>query len=160
MTLAIRLQEDLQRALRAGDALRVSTIRLARAAIHNAEIDRGRSLSDDEIHVILAKEAKRRHEAIDAFTRGRRDDLVKKESLELAILTEYLPRPLTEAELRAIVEEAVTEVKAKDVRDIGRVMAVVMPKVKGRAEGKVVDRLVRTVLVGSPTVSDGPTSRP
>ncbi len=160
MVLADRLQEDLRRALRAGDALRVSTIRLARAAIHNAEIERGRPLSDEEIHEILAREVKRRREAIDAFTKGKRDDLVKKESLELAILTEYLPAPLAEEELRAIISSAVAQVQAKGERDIGRVMAVVMPKVKGRADGKAVDRLVRALLTSSPPGSDEPTSRP
>lgn len=146
MTLAERLKTDLDRALRAGDALRVSTIRLARAAIHNAEIERGRPLSDEEIYEILGREVKRRREAIEAFTKGNRDDLVKKESLELAVLTEYLPVALSEDELRTVIADAVGEVKAKDARDVGRVMAVVMPKVKGRADGKVVDRLVRTLL--------------
>lgn len=159
MPLATRLQSDLQRALRAGDTLRVSTIRLARAAIHNAEIERGRPLSDEEIHEVLAREVKRRREAIDAFTKGNRDDLVKKESLELAILTEYLPLPLNAAELRTIITEAIAAVQAKDARDIGRVMGVVMPKVKGRAEGKVVDQLVRAALVGSVAASDGTTSK-
>jgi len=149
MALAERLKTDLDRALRAGDALRVSTIRLVRAAIHNAEIERGRALSDEEIYEILAREAKRRHEAIEAFRKGNRDDLVKKESLELAVLTEYLPIALTEDDLRTLIANAVNEVKAKDARDFGRVMAVVMPKVKGRADGKVVDRLVRDLLARS-----------
>ena len=149
MTLAERLKTDLDRALRAGDALRVSTIRLARAAIHNAEIERGRVLSDEEIYEILGREVKRRREAIEAFTKGNRDDLVKKELLELAVLTEYLPVALSEDDLRTVIADAVSEVKAKDARDVGRVMAVVMPKVKGRADGKVVDRLVRTLLAGS-----------
>ncbi len=149
MTLADRLQTDLQRALRAGDALRVSTIRLARAAIQNAEIERGRTLSDEEIYEVLGREVKRRREAIEAFTKGKRDDLVKKESLELAVLTEYLPVPLSEDDLRAIIANAVSEVNAKDARDFGRVMAVVMPKVKGRADGKAVDRLVRALLAES-----------
>lgn len=135
MTLADRLQEDLRKALRAGDALRVSTIRLARAAIHNAEIERGRALTDDEIQEILAREMKHRREAIDAYTKGGRDDLVQKESLELAILVEYLPAPLTETELRAVVAETITALQARDGRDVGRVMAAIMPRVKGRAEG-------------------------
>lgn len=146
MSLAQRLEEDLRRSLRAGDALRVSTIRLARAAIHNAEIERGRPLDEEEIQEILAREMKRRREAIDAFARGGRDDLVHKESLELAILAEFLPKPLTEDELRTLVKEAIVQVQAKDTRDLGRVMAVMMPKVKGRAEGEAVTRLVREQL--------------
>lgn len=108
--------------MRAGDALRVSTIRLARAAIHNA--------------------------AIEAFTAGRRDDLVKKESLELAILADYAPAPLTDDELRVIVGDAIVQVQVKDGRDIGRVMAAIMPKIRGRADGQVVNRLVRERLAG------------
>lgn len=146
MTLEDRLQEDLYRALRAGDSVRVSTIRLARAAIHNAQIERGRPLTDDEIQEVLGREAKRRREAIEMFAKGGRDDLVSKESLELAILTQYLPEGMTEDELRTIVADAIAQVGAKDRRDIGRVMGVVMPKVKGRAEGQAVNRIVQEML--------------
>jgi len=146
MTLADRLQEDLHRALRAGDGLRVSTIRLARAAIHNASIERGRALTDTEIEEIITREMKRRREAIEAFGKGGRDDLVRKETLELAILSEYLPPQLSEADLRAIVAEAVRQVQAAGPQDMGRVMAAVMPKVKGRADGGLVNRLVREAL--------------
>lgn len=146
MTLAERLEQDLKSALRARDAVRVSTIRLARAAIHNTQIERGRPLSDDEIREVLAKEAKRRREAIEAFTRGGRDDLVAKESLELAILTEYMPAALPPEELRNIIAEAITQVRARDRRDTGKVMGVVMPRVKGRADGQMVNRLVQEML--------------
>ncbi len=146
MTLADRLQEDLHRALRAGDSLRVSTIRLARAAIHNASIERGRALTDAEIEEIITREMKRRREAIAAFGKGGRDDLVQKETLELAILSEYLPPQLSEADLRAIVAEAVAQVSAAGPQDMGRVMGAVMPKVKGRADGGLVSRLVREAL--------------
>jgi len=146
MTLADRLQEDLHRALRAGDSLRVSTIRLARAAIHNASIERGRALTDAEIEEIITREMKRRREAIAAFGQGGRDDLVQKETLELAILSEYLPPQLSEADLRAIVAEAVAQVSAAGPQDMGRVMGAVMPKVKGRADGGLVNRLVREAL--------------
>lgn len=149
MALAQQLEEDLRKALRAGDAVRVSTIRLARAAIHNAEIERGRALDDDEVREILAREGKRRRESIEAFTRGGRDDLVARESLELAILMEYLPASLSDGELRAIVTDAIAQVQAKGQRDAGRVMAAVMPKVKGRADGQAVNRLVRELLAGT-----------
>src|SRR5438034_4863642 len=91
MTLADRLAADMRKALLAGDSLRVSTIRLARASIQNAAIERGRDLTDEEIIEILGREMKRRREAIEAFAKGGRDDLVRKETLELAILTEYVP---------------------------------------------------------------------
>jgi len=148
MALADRLQQDLHRALRAGDTLRVSTIRLARAAIHNAAIERGRPLTDAEVEEVLGREIRRRREAIEAYTRGGRDDLVQKESLEMAILAEYLPPPLSEAELRAIVQEAVRQLGAAGPQDVGRVIGAVMPKVKGRADGGRVSRLVRDTLGG------------
>lgn len=148
MALADRLQEDLHRALRAGDSLRVSTIRLARAAIHNAEIEVGRPLTDAEVEGILGREMKRRREAIDAYTRAAREDLARKEGLELAVLTEYLPPQLSEADLRALVRDAVASVGARGPQDLGRVMGAVMPKVKGRADGGLVNRLVREALGG------------
>ncbi len=146
MTLADRLAADLRKAMVAGDALRVSTIRLVRAAMQNAAIERGRELSDEEIIGVLGREMKRRREAIEAFEKGGREDLVRKETLELAILTEYVPAPLSPDELRAIVSEAVAQANAKDVRDMGRVMALVMPKVRGRADGSAVNQMVRALL--------------
>ncbi len=148
MTLADRLAEDLKKAMLAGDTLRVSTIRLARAAIHNLAIERGRPPTDDEVVEVLTREMKRRREAIEAYTKGRRDDLVRKESLELAILTEYVPAPLPADELRVFIADAIAQVQAKDARDIGRVVAVVMPKIKGRADGGTVNQLVRDLLAG------------
>lgn len=148
MTLSDRLAEDLKKAMRAQDAVRVSTIRLARAAIQNATIERGRPLGDEEIVELLSREIKRRREAIEAFTKGGRDDLVRKESLELAILIEYLPTQLSDAELRALIADVITQLRAKDGKDVGRVMAAVMPKVKGRADGGAVSRLVRELLAG------------
>lgn len=146
MALADRLEADLKKAMRAGDTVRVSTIRLARAAIHNLAIERGRPPTDEEIVEVLGHEMKRRREAIEAYTKGRRDDLVRKESLELAILTEYVPAPLSTEEIRRIVVDAIAQVQAKDPRDVGRVMSVVMSKVKGRADGNTVSQLVRELL--------------
>ncbi len=148
MGLGEQLEADLRQALRGGDAVRVSTIRLTRAAIKNAEIEKQRPLTDEEIQDILLGEVKRRREAIEAFERGGRDDLSRKESLEMAILTQYLPAPLSEEELRRIIAEVVTELGAASPADTGRVMATVMPKVRRRAEGAVVNRLVRQVLGG------------
>jgi len=146
MALADRLQEELHRALRAGDTLRVSTIRLARAAVQNAQIERGRPLTDPEVEEILGREMKRRREAIDAYTKAAREDLARKESLELAILAEYLPPPLTEADVRAVIRETVSQLGARGPQDMGRVMGAVMPRVKGRVEGGLVNRLVREAL--------------
>ncbi len=148
MTIAQRLEADLKEALRARDVVRTSTIRLARAAIKNAEIERQRVLTDDETTAILQHEVKRRREAIEGFSRGGRDDLVAKEQLEMAILLGYLPAPLEDVALRRVVAEVVGEVGATSERDIGRVMGPVMRRVQGRAEGKTVECIVREALRG------------
>lgn len=134
--------------MRAGDALRVATIRLARAAIQNAEIEKRRPLTEDELQDILQHQVKRRREAIEGFQRGGREDLARKESLEMAILLGYLPPPFGEDDLRRIIAEAVAGLGTASPRDTGRVMAAVMPKVRGRAEGATVNRLVREALGG------------
>jgi hypothetical protein len=148
VALGDQLEADLRQALRAGDALRVSTIRLARAAIKNAEIDKQRPLTDEETQDILLTEVKRRREAIEAFERGGREDLSRKESLEMAILTHYLPVPLTEEDLRRLIGETIAALGAAAPADTNRVMAAVMPKVRRRADGALVNRLVRQALGG------------
>ena len=148
MTIAVRLDADLKDSLRTRDALRTSTIRLTRAAMKNAEIDRRRPLTDAEAIEVIQREVKRRREAIEAFERGSRADLVAKEQLEMAILLGYLPALLDEADLRRIVAEVTTETQAAGDRDFGRVMGQVMRRVAGRAEGRTVERIVREALRG------------
>jgi uncharacterized protein YqeY len=148
MTIAERLEADLKEALRARDALRTSTIRLARAAMKNAEIDRRRPLAEEEAIAVLQHEVKRRREAIEGFERGGRDDLVQKEKLEMAILLGYLPAPLGEDDVRRLAADVAAEVGATGERDFGRVMGQVMRRAAGRAEGKTVERIVRELLRG------------
>jgi uncharacterized protein YqeY len=148
VSIAEHLEADLKEALRARDALRTSTIRLARAAIKNAEIERRRPLDDGEVIAVLRQEVKRRREAIEGFERGGRDDLVQKEKLEMAILLAYLPPPLDEDELRRLVDEVVVATGAASERDFGRVMGQVMRRVAGRADGKIVESIVREALRG------------
>src|SRR5256712_12270780 len=131
MTLAERLASDQRKATLAGDSVPVSTIRLARGSIQNAAIERGRDLTDAEVVEVLGREMRRRRESIEGFAKGGRDDLGRKETLELAILAEYVPAPLSPAELRGIVAEAITQVRGEGVRDIGRVMAAGLPKGRG-----------------------------
>jgi uncharacterized protein YqeY len=150
MTLLERLGEDLKQALKAKDAVRVSTLRLARAALHNAEIQRGRPLTDEEAQEVLRLEARRRKEAIEAFRRAGREEMAHREELELAVLLEYLPTPLSEEELRRIVQEAIQRLGASTERDVGRVIGAVMREVRGRAEGRDVERLVREALGSRP----------
>jgi uncharacterized protein YqeY len=149
VSLAERLLEDMKRAMKMSDSLRVSVIRLARAAIRNAEIEKGRTLSDAEVVEVLQREVRKRKEAIEGFLAGGRNDLARREELEMAILMEYLPPPMEETELRRLIADAIAAVQAVSERDLGKVMGKVMPQVKGRVDGKVVERLVREMLSSS-----------
>ena len=146
MELKTRLGEDYKAALRAGDKLRVSVIRLLTALIKNREVEKRAPLTDGEVMQAISTSCKQRQEAIEQYRQGGRQDLVEKEAAELAILQSYLPAALTGEELRVMVTEAILEVQATSLKEMGKVMAVLMPKVTGRADGKVVNTLVREVL--------------
>ena len=146
MDLKTRLGEDFKQALRSGDKLRVSVIRLLMALIKNREIEKRGPLTDAEVLQAIVASCKQRQEAIEQYRRGGRQDLVDKESSELEILQSYLPKPLTSEELQAMVLEAIREVQATSLREMGKVMGVLMPKVIGRADGKLVNALVREAL--------------
>lgn len=142
-----QLDEDLKTALRQHDAVRVSLIRQVKANVLTEET-RGRrtTLEDPDILAVIAKEIKERQEVIPDFERGGRADLVEKARAEMAVLEEYLPPKLTDEDLKAMVEEAVREVGAEGPRDMGRVMAVLAPKTRGRADGRTVSEMVRARL--------------
>lgn len=146
MELKAQLAEDLKTALRSGDKLRTSVIRLLSAAIKNREIEKRGPLTDTEAIQAVSASCKQRQEAIEQYRQGGRQDLVDKETAELAILQSYLPAALGAEELHALVREAVRESQAATPRDMGKVMALLMPKVTGRADGKVVSAMVREML--------------
>ncbi|MGQ0644647.1 MAG: GatB/YqeY domain-containing protein [Elusimicrobiota bacterium] len=146
--LAGRLESDLKTALKAGEALRVSTLRLVLSALKYKAIQAGRELEDGDVLEVLSAEAKRRRESIAGFEQGGRAELAKKESDELAILSGYLPAGLSEEELKVLVAEAVTGTDARSPKDMGKVMSALMPRVKGRADGQLVSRLVKAALEG------------
>jgi uncharacterized protein YqeY len=141
-----RLRSDLKQALRSGDRVRVSIIRLVIAGISNAEIAQGAPLDDSAVLGIIAKEAKRHRESIDAFTKGNRQDLVSKEEAELGILLEYLPKPMSTEEIAATARQVIAEVGAKGPTDKGKVMSKLMPQLKGKAEGQEVNSIVSELL--------------
>ena len=134
--------------MRKGDATRRSLIRYLRAQIHNQEIASRTALDDDAIIGLLGKQVQQHRESIDAFKRGDRQDLVEKEEAELAMLMEYLPRQLTADELASLARDAVEESGATGPRDIGKVMGLLMPKIKGKAEGKAASAAVISLLKG------------
>jgi uncharacterized protein YqeY len=141
-----RLQADVKSAMREGDAFRRDTLRMALAAAQNAEKDKRAPLTDDEGVAVMAREVKRRRESIEAFEKAGRMDLADQERAEAELLSTYLPQPLDEAELVRIVRDAVAASGATSARDMGRVMSVVMPRVRGRADGKVLSGLVAQEL--------------
>lgn len=148
MSLKEKLTEDMKQAMRDKESgkLRLSVIRMVRANIKNVEIDRKEELSNDEVLDVLAKEVKMRRDAVEEFNKGNRPDLVESLEQEINILMSYLPEQLSEAEVRALVESAVAETQAVSPKEMGKVMAVLMPKVKGRADGKLVNTIVRELL--------------
>ncbi|MDF2635181.1 MAG: hypothetical protein K0R78_2055 [Pelosinus sp.] len=148
MSLKERLTEDMKQAMKDKETgkLRLSVIRMVRANIKNVEIDSKQELSDDEVLDVVSKEVKMRRDSIEEFKKGNRLDLVENLELEIEVLMKYLPEQLSEAEVRTLVEQAVVEAKAVSPKDMGKVMAVLMPKVKGRADGKLVNTIVREML--------------
>ena len=146
MTLADQIQASLTDAMRNQDALRRDTLRMVTAAAYNAEKAARRPLTDDEYLGVLTREVKTRRESVDAYERGGREDLAERERAEIAIISEFLPQPLTDAELQAMVMAAVDETGATSARDLGRVMSVLSPRTRSRADGKVVSGLVAQEL--------------
>ena len=146
MTLQNRLQQDMQAAIRERDELRRDTLRMVVAAAYNAQKQAGRDLTDDEVLTVLAREVKTRRESVEAFTTGDRPAAAAKEQAEIAIISAYLPEQLGADELARLVAQAVDDSGANSVRYVGKVMAVLMPRVKGRADGKQVSALVAQEL--------------
>jgi len=132
--------------MRSGVAVRRDALRMVLAAVQRAEKEGKHRLSDDEMLGVLTKELKVRHESVDTFRAGGRADLVAKEEAAIAIVSEFMPQPLSEAELRALVDEAIRETGAASPRDMGKVMGWLSPKTRGRADGKVVSQLVTQLL--------------
>ena len=146
MSLTQQLQADMKSAMRAGDAERRDTLRMAIAAVQNAAKDKRADLTDEEALAVLTKQVKTRRESIKAYTDAGRDDLAAKEQAEIDILQPYLPAQLAEDEVRALVAEAIAATGASSPKDMGRVMGALMPKVKGRADGKLVSGIVNEEL--------------
>lgn len=146
MTVLALIEAELKEAVLARDAERRDALRLILSALKSAQKELQRPLSDDEELQVLQRERKRRLEAAEAFRAGGRDERAAGEELELEVLQEFMPAPLSEEELEDIVDDAIAEVGATSLRDIGRVMADVMPQVSGRADGSLVSQLVREKL--------------
>ncbi|MEW8958678.1 MAG: GatB/YqeY domain-containing protein [Moorella sp. (in: firmicutes)] len=143
-----RLQQDMKDALKNHDKIRLQTIRMVLAAIKNAEIEKMHPLSDEEVAAVIQREIKIRREALEQFAQGGREDLVHQTEAELKVLEEYLPKQLDDDELKQIIVATIAEVGAQSGKEIGKVMAALMPKIRGRADGKRANAMVRELLRG------------
>jgi uncharacterized protein YqeY len=149
VSLKDRLKEDLTAAMRSGDVLRRDTLRLVANSAYNLEKRNQRPLSEDELLGVLAREVKTRRESVEAFRNGHREDLATKEEAEIAIIAQYLPKALTDDEIRDLVEEAISATGAVTARDMGKVMGWLAPRTRGRADGKRVSELVAQALAAA-----------
>jgi uncharacterized protein YqeY len=151
MGLKERISEDLKAAMKSGDKLRLETLRTVRAALMEKEIERRGAgqpmVSEDETGVLITA-VKRRRESIEMFQKGGRGDLVDQETRELAIIQEYLPKQMNEEEVLKVIAEVIDQTGAAGAADFGKVMPLVMKQVKGKADGKVVQELVKKRLGG------------
>jgi uncharacterized protein YqeY len=141
-----KLTDDLKQAMRDGDTVKRSVIRLTMAAIKNAEIARQTTLEDADILGVIAKEVRQRKESIEAFKQGDRQDLAAKEEAEMAILEQYLPKQMTREEIIAEARKVIDEVGAQGLSDKGKVMPQLIAKLKGRADGREINEVVTELL--------------
>ena len=147
MSLKERLLEDLKNAMKDKDIVKKNAVQMARAAVLQYEKDNLVTLDDDGVLDIIAKEVKKRRDVLPEYEKSGREELINELKAEIDVLMQYLPPQLTEEELEEIVKQAVSEVNATSMKDMGKVMQAVMPKVKGRADGKAVNEMVKKILI-------------
>jgi uncharacterized protein len=146
MSLSDRLNDDMKLAMKSQDKFKLSVIRMVRAAIKNIEIDQRKPLEEQEVLDVLNREVKQRKDSLQEFEKAGREDLAENLRAEIVILMDYLPQQLSDEEVKAIVQQTIQEVGASSKADMGKVMGALMPKVKGRADGKVVNQFVQELL--------------
>lgn len=146
MNLNERLNDDMKQAMRSQEKFKLTTIRMIRAAVKNQEIELKRPLEDDEVLAILSREIKQRKDSLQEFQKAGREDLTANLAAEIDIISVYLPQQLTEEEIKVIVQQTIQETGASSKAEMGKVMSALMPKVKGRADGKLVNQTVQQFL--------------
>ena len=146
MGLAERLNEDLKSAMREQNELRRSVLRIVRSELHNEEKDQQKSLDEESVMAVINNLAKRNRESIEEFKKGNRADLVEREEAELQVLLEYLPQQFTEEEISQLAIKIVQETASKGPSDKGKVMSAIMPQVRGKADGAIVNKIVMGIL--------------
>lgn len=146
MSLKDRLLEDMKTAMKEKNAIKKNSIQMVRSAVLQVEKDNHITLDDDGIIEVVAKEVKKRKDSLSAYEQSGRQDLIDDLNSEINVLLEYLPTQLTEAEVEQIVSKAITDTNATSAKDMGKIMQVVMPQIKGRSDGKVVNQIVKKIL--------------
>ena len=146
MELREKIEDDTRQALKSGAKDKVSTLRMLNAALKNKQIDKRRPLTTEEVIETVRSLIKQRKDSIEQFAKGGRQDLVDKETAEVAILEAYLPQQLAREELEAMIRDAIAQTGAQGARDMGKVMKALIPMVGGRADGKLVSELVKNAL--------------
>jgi uncharacterized protein YqeY len=146
MSLEERLVEEMKQAMKCNDKLRLSTIRMIRSAVKNKEIELRKKLEDEEIVRVIQVMVRKGEESVEQFQTGGRTDLVEKEKREIEILKSFLPQPLGQEEILQIIDQSIQETQASSPKDIGKVMKSVMPKIGGKADGKLINQLVKERL--------------
>ena len=146
MGLEERLVDEMKQAMRSSDKVRLSTIRMIRTAVKNKEIELRKKLDDEEIQRVIQGMLRKNEESIEQFRLGGRMDLVDKESKEVDILRSFLPQALSAEEILKVIDESIQETQASSLKDLGKVMKSVMPKLTGKADGKVINQLVKERL--------------
>ena len=146
MSLEERLLEEMKQAMKSSDKLRLSTIRMIRSALKNKEIDLRKKLEDEEVAKVIQAMVRKGEESVEQFQIGGRTDLVDKEKKEIEIMKSFLPQPLSQEEILKIIDQCILETQASSLKDIGKVMKSVMPKIGGKADGKLINQLVKERL--------------
>lgn len=146
MSLGEQLEQDMKLAMRNKDKFKLSVIRMVRSSIKYVEIDQGSALTDEQVIDVLTREVKQRRDSLQEFENANRSDLTQNVRDEIKVLQKYLPEQLSEAEINKIVRETIKEIGAIKKSDMGKVMSALMPKVKGKADGKIVSKLVQDSL--------------
>jgi uncharacterized protein YqeY len=146
MSLEERLVEEMKQAMKSSDKLRLSTIRMVRSALKNKEIDLRKKLEDEDIVKVIQVMVRKGEDSVEQFQAGGRVDLVEKEKAEIEILKSFLPQPLSQEEILKIIDQSIQETQASSLKDIGKVMKSVMPRIGGKADGKLINQLVKERL--------------
>ena len=140
------IKEDLKDSIKKQDNVKKSVYRFILSAIHNEEINLGKELGEDEVLKLLIKQAQQRKDSIEAFEKANRDDLVQKESQELEIISQFLPEQVSEEKIKELAAKAISDTNAQSVKDLGKVMPLLMKQLGGKAEGKIVNKIVMELL--------------